>query len=96
MRTPILAPRQHALPLSWDAGGCPGGVGVSGSGEGQMGKAVAWVYFEKSRVSETDSHIVQSCPAGLTAAKCSQERFMAYSSTSQIPETLSRQSHFLK
>lgn len=64
-------------------------MGVSGSaGEGQMGKAVAWVYFEKSRVRETDSHSVQSCPAGPTAAKCSQGRSMAYSSTSQIPVRL--------
>lgn len=60
-------------------------MGVSGSGEGQMEKAVAWVYFEKSRVSETDSHSVQSCPAGPTVAKCSRGRSMAYSSTSQIP-----------
>lgn len=38
MRTPILALGQHTLALSWDAGGCRGGVGVSGSREGQMGK----------------------------------------------------------
>lgn len=82
MCTPILALRQHALPLSWDAGGCRGGVGVSGSREGQMGKAVAWEYFEKSRVRETDSHSVQSCPAGLAATRCSQQRSIAYFSTS--------------
>lgn len=50
-----------------------------------MGQAVAWVYFEKSRVRETDSHSVQSCPAGPTAAKCSEGRSTASSSLSQIP-----------
>lgn len=57
-------------------------MGVSGSREGQMGKAVAWEYFEKSRVRETDSHSVQSCPAGLAATRCSQQRSIAYFSTS--------------
>lgn len=52
-------------------------MGVSGSREGQMGRAVAWEYFEKSRVRETDSHSVQSCPAGPTAAKCSQQKAAA-------------------